>query len=459
MRAVVSTLIIVASAAPMTASASEPLTLEALVERARERDLRVIEATAELERLRAQYREASWAWFPKFESTVMVAGPTPEARNDGLGGPPLTEPTLMYDLNFGEPGVMMRAEMNAFLPLFTFGKLDALELAAARGVEVGQALRTRAQAEAAFQAAQAFYGYQFARQGRQTMVETLERMDTAEKLIRELLEEESPQVTRIDTYKLAYFRQQVVARLTQADLAQGFATKAVELLVGAEPGQDIQIAERDLDAPTFELAPVAHYMAMAQDHRPELAAIRAGVSAREQEVRIKERLFLPDFGMVGFFRWMYTTSATRQLSPFAFDPYNDLSGGVALVARQTFDFPIKSAQLDQSRAELTKLKAQRAQLAAGVELEVQKAHGELLDALNRARALEEAERNARRWATAAFASFELGTADTRELTDAFSALALASAEKIKAWHDAHLGIAALERVVGADVQLPQATTE
>ena len=28
------------------------------------------------------------------------------ARNDGLGGPPTTESTLMYDFNFGTPGVM-----------------------------------------------------------------------------------------------------------------------------------------------------------------------------------------------------------------------------------------------------------------------------------------------------------------------------------------------------------------
>lgn len=452
MRTTLPTLLLTSALLCAAMAQGAPLTLEALQARAQENDLRVLEASAELARLRAQYREASWAWFPKFESTAAVAGPTPEARNDGLGGPPTTPATLMYDLDFGDPGVMVRAEMNAFLPLFTFGKLDALETAAARGVEVGEGLRERAQAEAVYQAAQAFYGYQFARQGRAALTETMERLNTAQELIEELLRQESPQVTRIDLYKVQYFKRQVEARLGQADAGRQIALTAVRLLVGAQPGETIEVVEQDLEAAEATLHPFSHYEKLAAEHRPELRAVRAGIAAREQEVIIRQRLFLPDFGLVGFFRWMYTSSATRQLSPFAYDPYNDLSGGVAFVARATFDFPIKDAQLEQARAEVAKLQAQAGQIRAGITLEVRQAYSQLQAALSRAKALDDAERNARRWATAAFASFELGTSDTRELTDAFSALAVASAEKIQARHDAHLGLEALSRVIGTNVR-------
>lgn len=428
-----------------------PVTLEQLIQKARENDLRVAEAEAELRNLRAKYDEARWAWFPKFETHLLVAGPTPEARNDGLGGPPTTEASLQYDLNFGQVGAMFRAESHAFLPLYTFGKLSALADAGRQGVAIGEGLRERARNEAAFQVAQAYFGYQLARQGRGALQETLGRLDEATQTLQRLMEHESPQVTRMDLYKLEFFRRQVEARLSQAEQGLTFALAAIRLISGAPPGQPLAIAEQDLPEPKVSLKPLEAYLTLAEAHRPELRSIDAGIAAREREVFIRERMFYPDLGLAGFARWMWTTSATRQRSPFAYDPYNDLGSGLALVGRMTFDIPIKQAQLDQSRAELEKLTVQRELLKGGIRLELEKVHGELKDALERARAQWDAERSARRWATAAAASFDLGTTDTRELVDSFTALAAASGERLRAWHDVQVGIRALSKASGAPV--------
>src|SRR4051812_37084252 len=61
-----------------------PLTLPQIIDRARTNDHRVKEAQAQLRYFRSKYDEARWAWFPRMDSYFMVAGPTPEARNDGL---------------------------------------------------------------------------------------------------------------------------------------------------------------------------------------------------------------------------------------------------------------------------------------------------------------------------------------------------------------------------------------
>lgn len=426
-----------------------PLTLEELVTRARRTDARVEEAEAELRRLQALQRQAHWAWFPKFETVVGFGGPVPEARNDGLGGPPTTEASLEGDWNFGELGVTFRAEANAVLPLYTFGKLTALEKAGDQGPIIGAALRERARDEAGFQAAQAFYGYQLARSGITQLEDTAKRLEDAGKRISELLEEESQQVSRMDAYKVNFFRQMVAARLSEAMQGRAVALAAIRLLAGARPGEPLEIAavelplEEEFKPPSLEQA-----LALSEQHRPELTALQAGITAREQEVLIRERAYYPDLGLVGFARFAYTTNATPQRSPFAYDPYNDRTAGVGLALRGTFDIPMKNAQLDQARAELDKLKAQQRLLQSAIRLEVTKVHGELVTALDKAQALTEAERNARRWATAAYAAFDLGTGDTRELVDAFSALAQASADKAKSWYDVRVGIAALRRVTG-----------
>jgi outer membrane protein, multidrug efflux system len=435
--------------APVASAA--PLTLQDLIAQARQNDLRVKEAEGELHLLQAKAREAWWAWFPKFETTLAGAGPTPEAVNDGFGGPPTTPSSVTWDFDFGKVGYMVRADITALLPIYTFGKLEALREAGAQGPIVGEGLRRRAQDEAGYQAAQAFYGYQLARQGRGAMVETQNRLNEAANVLKNLLQQDSPQVTQLDLYKVEFFRRQVDARLIMADTGVEFATAAIRLLIGAPPNLPISVAATDLEAPEYQLEPMDRYVNLAMENRPEMRMVNAGITAREKEVLIRQRMFLPDFGIVGFFRFAYTSSATRQRSPFAYDPYNDLAGGAALVMRQTFDIPIKIAQLDQAKSELEKLSSQRQLLVSGIRLEVQKTYLDLREALEKARVYAEAERSARRWSTAAYANFEIGTGDTRELVDAFVALAQSSADKLKTWHDMNVSLHGLSKVVGLNL--------
>lgn len=428
---------------------SEPLTLEKLVKRARLADGRVAEAEAELRRLQALQEQARWAWFPKFETTLGVGGPIPEARNDGLGGPPTTEASRKGDLNFGRVGVTVFLESNAVLPLYTFGKLSALKEAGEKGPIIGAAMRERARNEAGFQAAQAFYGYQLANAGLKQMEDVAKRLQDAEARIEALLQDESPQVSRTDTYRVRYFQQVVEARRAEAAQGRALALEAVRLLTSAEPGETVELVsvdlplEDDAEVPSLEEA-----QATALRCRPEFKAMKAGLEAREKEVFIRERSYYPDIGLAGFLTLRYTSSATRQLSPFAYDPYNERTAGVGLVARQTFDFPIKDAVLEQARAELAKLQAQAVLLESAIRLEVTQVHGQLMAALSRARSFTEAQKNARRWANAAFTAFDVGTGGTRDLVEGFTAFAEASAGASKSWHDVRLGLAALARVTG-----------
>lgn len=437
------------------AAQEKPYTLEELVLRARQNDQRVKAAEAELDRLRALEQEAFWAWFPNFETSLAVAGPTPEAVNDGLGGPPLTPATLQYDLDFGRVGVMVRTSVTGFLPLYTFGKLASLRKAAEQGPVVGLSLRDRARDEAAFQAAQAFFTYQLARQGRAALAETRQQLDDAAELIERLLKDESPQVIPSDRFKLAFYRQQLEARATKATQGMSISSAALRLVAGIKPEESLPVVEEDLSLPPELEAEADGFIKLAFERRPELRAVKAGLIARAQEVDIREAMRYPDLGLVGFFNWAYTTSATRQRSPFALDPYNDLSGGIAVVARQTFDFPQKNARVEQARAELRKLEHEAELVEGAIRLEVKKAHGEYLEAMARAKAQLLAEKNARRWATAAMASFELGTGDTRELVDAFTALAASSVEKLAALYDSRVAQHALHRAIGGTEVLTQ----
>jgi outer membrane protein, multidrug efflux system len=432
---------------------AQGLSLAQLKERARANDRRVKEAQAQLRVLRGKYDEARFAWVPRIDSYALLAGPVPEARNNGLGGPPTTKATILYDLDLGQPGVTVRAGAEGVLPIFTFGKLEALERAGKKGVEVGEALVTRAKDEAALQVAQAYYGYCLASEARQAIIEALARLSDAKKKLLALREAQSEQVSQADEFRLDYYQRQAEAQLAAADSGKIFAIAAIRLLIGAADNETVLIETRPLDELPGRPLPVDAYLADARKNRPELAAVAAGIVVRENEVLIRERFFLPDFGLAGFFRFAYTTSATRQLSPFAYDPYNDLSAGIGLVAKYTWDFPQKSAQLEQARGELEKLKQQQALLEAGVRLEIERAWADMSGAIFRAEKQKQAERSARRWALAALQAFDVGTSTTRDLIDSFVALGLASAGRSQAYHDGAIGFESLARAIGGDPAL------
>ena len=432
---------------------AEPYTLPQLIERARNNDHRVKEAQAQLRWFKAKYQEARWAWFPKIDSYALVGGPTPEAKNDGLGGPPTTKASYLYDLDFGQPGVMFRAGAQAVLPIYTFGKLDALEEAGRQGVQAGVALATRAQDESEFQVAQAYYGYCLANSMKDVIGETIKRLDDARVTLDRLRAQGSEQVTQMDIYKLEYYKKQLEVQVVAADAGARFALAAIRLLIGEADDVPVQVAAEPLSEPSGFVPPMEILLSTARAHRPEIRAIEAGIAAREQEVIIRERMYLPDFGIAGFFRWAWTTNATRQVSPFAYDPYNEFTAGVGLVMAYTWDFPQKAAQLEESRAELEKMQHERDLILAGVRLEVEKAWDDTNSALLRAEKQGSAEKSSRRWAQTAFTAFDVGTGDTRELVDSFTALALSAAQKFQAWQDVQVGLCSLTKTVGQPVHL------
>ena len=427
---------------------AEPLSLDKLIMLARANDHRVKSAEAQLRVYRAMYDQARYAWIPKIESTFTLAGPMPEAKNDGLGGPPTSKATYLYDVNLGVPGVMLRVEANAVMPVFTFGKLSALTRAASYGVEAGQALTASAADEAEFQVAQAYYGYCLAQLGLKVLAETKERIEEAKTMIARLLEQKSAQVTRRDLFKAEYFIAMVESQRVAAESGAAIALAAIRLLIDRGPQEPLEIAVSDMVLPEDKVPPLETYLEKAGGRRPELIAMSAGVRAQEQLTLLRQRMYYPDFALAGFFRWVWTTSSTRQRSPFAYDPYNDLSTGIGLVMRYSWDFPTKRSELEIARANLSKIRSEQKLLNAGVRLQIEKAWSETQSAYARAESLTAAQKSSQKWLTSAFSAFDIGVTDTRELVDALTAHAAVSAQRGQALFDVQVGLRSIARATG-----------
>lgn len=407
---------------------------------------------AQLENALGKSDEARWAFFPSFDTTAYVAGPTPEHHLSlGDGSPNPTDPVQLTPGSrswlHGQLGITAHVDVQAILPLYTFGKLTAGKDAGAHLVKVNEALLQRARDQSAFDTARAYWGFQTARNADASVQKIRERLADAKKTAQKLLAEKSDQITKSDSLKLDYLAEEIEAQHASALKGRDLAITGLRLLVGAQPDEALEIAQQDLPDPPAQ-PDAGEMLRRGLEKRPETAAVAEGVKARLALVELARARLYPDLGLVGGVRFTDTTNASNPSSPFVNNPYHESSGYVALALRGTFDVPQKLARLRQAEADLHEVIALQRGAESLVRLEVQQALGDLAEA--RAKVLRYANETAiaKQLATQAGLAFDSGLGDARELLEDTLLYARADGARLSALYDAQLAYAALDKAVG-----------
>jgi outer membrane protein TolC len=430
---------------------AQGLTLRDLQERARKNDPRAQQAVAQLENAQGRRDEAHWAWFPSFETTAWFAGPTPERRLIDPAGDPADPanltPGTKGDYFKGKLGVQLHADVQAILPIWTFGKLTAGRSAGTHLVKATEALLQRARDQAAFDTARAYWGYQTARTADETVRKIRDRLAQAKETAQKLLKQESEQISKSDALKLDYLAEEIEAKHAEALKNRDLAITGLRLLVGAQPGEELSIPQRELpDAPAVPGSD--ELLRTALERRPETHAAAEAVRARQDLVDLARARFWPDLALVGGLRFTETTNADNPSGPFVNNPYHESSGYVALGLRGTFDVPQKLARLRQAEGDLHEAIAMQLGAQQLVRLEVQQALGDLAEARVRADRYAKQTAIGKQLATQAGVAFDSGLGEARELLEDTLLYARADGERLKALFDAQVAWAALEKASG-----------
>ena len=444
-------LVVLAQAAP-----AKGLGLRELQERARKNDARAMQAAAQLENAQGKRDEANFSFFPAFQTTAYVAGPTPERRL--IGGDQDANPTDPSHLKpgsaggifHGEQGVTAHVDVQTLIPIWTFGKWTAGKAAAGHLVGATEALLQRARDQAAYDVARAYWGYQTARNADSSVQKVRTRLKDAQQTAQKLLKEKSEQISRSDSMKLDYLAEEVEAQHASAVKNRDLAITGLRLLVGAQAGEDLPIVEQEL--PQAPPAPNPdEIVRRALQQRPEARAATEGVGARQALVDLARARLWPDVGIVGGVRFTTTTNADNPASPFVSNPYHESSGYVALGMLWTLDLPQKMARLRQAEADLHEAVAMQFGAQQLVRLDVQQALGDLGDARVRVERYGNQTQIGKQLANQAGVAFDSGLGDARELLEGTLLYLRADGERLKALYDAQLAWAALERAVGAQL--------
>ncbi|MEQ9499631.1 MAG: TolC family protein [Deltaproteobacteria bacterium] len=437
----------------LTETATGKWDLESMVHEALARSWQIDVAKAQIEQAEALYSFAASQAYPRMTLNSLFGGPTPEARTVVTNDPSTATPaSLEGDFDFGELGVGFRVNGEAFLPLYTFGKISKGKEAASHVVRAAGHQRTVTEAEVVVNVTRAFWAYQLTRtflnsldDGRGTLENVLEKIE-------ELLDNDSPQVTENDRLRLKYALSTLLVRETEAKQAREIALRALRLLMGWDQSRRLEVADAELADLPDKIPSLFEATESAQGGRPELLALREIVKATEAFAELRRRQFYPDIYLGGVLQWAYTSNATNQTNPFVNDPFNFFNLAAGLGVRIELDVFQKLALLEQAEAEAKVRIAQTRLAEQAVELDVQRIHIEISGGYDRIAKLERANRTARGWLTASSLAYDIGTGAADELIDAFLAWAASEADLQRTRFDTLIRLTELSRATGRLVQ-------
>lgn len=410
-------------------------TLEACVAEAVARSGQVAEARGKVAEWEARLAEVQANRWPKLTGYAFAA------PMFGVKGS-ATEPV---ERDYRTWGPYLRFEGLLAQPVYTFGRLEAGERAAAERVEVERSQVELTRQRVALEVRRYHDLHLYARGLQPTLRSIRKILDEASAKAQELYDARSGKVTNVDLMKLKYASTELEKYAVQAEAGAAVALAALQHVMGLPAEPPIQLAESELpEPPAGEPPPLEALVRLAAERRPEAAQLRHGKAAAESLERSEARADLPVLALVGQLTASWTPTRSDVSNPYQYDPYNDLSGGVALALRFDLDPARSRARSAGARGLAAQVDGLASYAATGIPMEVRKAHADVAQALRLVRLGAEGSAATRKWMVFAGAAYVAGTGETRDLLEGVAAYGAARKgyfDALLAYHQASAQLA------------------
>ncbi|MFZ5894026.1 MAG: TolC family protein [Myxococcota bacterium] len=400
---------------------------------------RLHESRWRLAQKQAMYSQAKTAPFTEFTFTAGVAL-APRVIGTAMYSPSSDVPIT------GDMGLAWQFGVSGVVPLWTFGKITNLWDAAEAQVKVGEGEVQKERNDLRLAVRRAFYGVLLARDALLLVGEAVERVNKYTSSLEEKVE--AGEADEIQLLKLKIQREDLLARESEARKQESIALSGLKFLTGLTNG--VNLPDRPLKRLTHHLGPLAHYLSAARLYRPEINMARAGVLAREAQVRVERARFFPDLGLALNASVINAPLVTDQRNPFVRDVGHLQAYGAGLALRYKLDFLPQAARYSQAQAQLEEQRATERYALGGVGVEVEQAFREAEDAERRLDAFSRAVGYAKRWLIQVQQGIDIGTFEDGDVVDPAKEYALKRFAQMSATFDYNLAIAKLAQTTGWD---------
>jgi len=402
-------LIVVASLVLVrTATAAPPtFTLDQVIAKAIASP-RVEMATGDRDAAAARVDEADAARLPRIKATAFgTISPDIQCIDANC------EQTTPRNFAFRFSGLYGTAELDVTQPLYTFGKIGHARSAARAGRDAQSALADEAAGDVAADAARAYWGLKLARELGYMLDDGIEQIESA----KAHFDERGHEISIQDKQRVAVLLAEAKVQRAEAADGEAQALAGLRALVGMA---DADIDDGELAAVAHEL-PAAEAVVAAAAHRPRTTAAQSGARAADELAAFEQAQLLPDVAIVASGVISHAQGVQDPPSAYAYDPYRKTGAGAGLGLSWTLEPWNVAARVDRARAEAKKQHAQAQLAELGARYDAESAHSEARSAHQKLDAAAEGEKAARAWLAAVLQNEAIGTAEARDLVDAYIA--------------------------------------
>jgi outer membrane protein TolC len=395
---------------------------------------------AEGDRAAAEARvdEADAARLPRAKATVFGTI-SPEIR---CNEPTCvtTEPTN-FALRF--KGLFGSAQLDITQPLFTFGKIAHARTAARAGLDAQRALADEAAGDLAVDAAKAYWGLKSARELSGMLDDGIDEIGKAVERMDERGGGKSkgkPEVSVQDRQRVAVLLAEAKVQRAEAQQAATQALAGLRALTGVADADvdDAQLAAVDRKVPERS----------SSDRRPQTLAARTGAQAADALAAMAVSQYYPDFALVASGVVARAQGTDDPPSAFANDPYNRTGAALVVALQWTLEPWTVGAKVERARAEARKAHAQSELAARGARFDADNALAEASAAHDKVAAAAEGEKAARTWVASVLQADAIGTAESKDLADAYIAWFQMRARWAQAVFQWNVAVVRLDRAAG-----------
>jgi outer membrane protein TolC len=405
-------LVLVLALPRLAAADGEKLTLDQVIGKA-VANPKVEMAQGDQASAAARVDEADAARLPRIKGTAFGTI-SPEIDCIDVTGVPtgLCLQTSPRNFAFRFSGFYGTAEVDVTQPLYTFGKISHARAAARAGLDAQKALSDEAAGDAAVDAARAYWGLKLARELGAMLDDGIDEIDKATK---DFATKEGATVQ--DRQRVAVLLAE--AKTQRAEAAQGEADALAGLrAITADPKADID--DSDLAAKDYTL-PDDKGVLEGAARRPQRIAAAAGAKAADELAGFEASQYFPDIALVGSAVISHAQGVADPPSAFAYDPYRRTGAGLGVGLSWTIEPWNTAAKTAKARAEAKKMHAQANLAVIGANYDAQNALDDARAAKAKLDATTEGEKSARTWLAAVLQDEAIGTAEARDLADAYIA--------------------------------------
>jgi outer membrane protein len=419
------------------AGAGPRLTLDQVIERALANP-RAQAAASDTAGAQARVEEADAARLPRGKLTAFgTISPEIRCVTVQMVECARTEPTIFA---FRFSGLYGSAQLDITQPLYTFGKIAHARSAARAGLDAQRALADEAAGDLVVDAARAYWGLKAARELGAMLDDGSDEIDKALQELGEHGGKGKPGTSIQDRQRVAVLLAE--ARVQRAEAAQSEA----EALAGLRALTGLPDADLD-DA---QLAPVDRPLPgrASGEHRPQAIAARDGAVAADELADMAVSQYYPDLAIIASGVAAAAQGVDTPPNAFYNNPYNRYGAGAVLALAWTIEPWTTAARVAKARADAKKAHVQSDLAAIGARLDADTALADATSAHDKVAAAGQGEQAARTWLASVLQAEAIGTAESRDLADAYIAWFQMRARWAQAVFQWNVAVVRLDRAAG-----------